>query len=69
MKNGFRADYTHVVEFKVMNPMPRMNKEREPYFVIKGELIDVADGPVNVSDRILVKDVSMTIIDWYIPPE
>lgn len=68
-KNGFRTDYTHVTEFKIHNPIPRMNSDIEPSLLIKGETDDVAGDRCNVVDKLPIKDLQMTIIDWYIPPE
>lgn len=67
-KNGFRTDYTHVIELRVHNPTPR-NSEIEPLLLIKGEMDDIAGGRCNVIDKLPIKDLAMTIIDWYIPPE
>lgn len=67
-KNGFRTDYTHVTEFRIHNPLPRM-EDHEPNLVIKGEVDDVTGGRCNTVDRLPIKDLHMTIIDWYIPAE
>lgn len=69
-KNGFRTDYTHVTELKVYNPLPRVeNRDIEPSLLIKGETDDTFGMRHNVIDRLPIKDLQMTIIDWYIPPE
>lgn len=68
-KNGFRTDYTHVTEFKVYNPLPRIHPEYEPYILIKGESLDSFDMPQSILDKLPVKDLQMTIIDWHIPLE
>lgn len=66
-KNGLRFDYTHVTELKVYNPLPRMS-ETEPHLYITGETDDVAGGRCITIDKYPIKDLQMTIIDWYIPP-
>lgn len=67
-KNGLRFDYTHVTELRVYNPTPRRS-ETEPYLLIKGETDDVANGRCIAVDKYPIKDLQMTIVDWYIPIE
>lgn len=69
-KNGYRQEYTHVVEFKVGNPIPKMHEEIEPYLMISGEIEDpIGQMRCNTVDKIPIKDLHTTIIDWYIPKE
>ena len=65
-RNGYRTDYTHVTELKVHNPLPRKGRD-EPMLLIKGEIDDVAGGRCNTVDKLPIKDLHMTIIDWHIP--
>lgn len=67
-KSGYRQDYTHVVKFDVVNPLPRRN-EYEPVLIIQGEIGDVDQTRCNVTDKLPVRNLHMTIIDWYVPEE
>jgi hypothetical protein len=63
-KNGHRDDYTHVTEFKVYK-----DAKLGHTINIKGEIDDVDGTRINTVDKFPVKDVSVTIIDWYIPQD
>lgn len=66
-KNGLRTDYKCVTGFEVWNPMPRMHPEYEPSLLIKGESVDTFGMPRINIDKLPIKDLEITIIDWYIP--
>lgn len=65
-KNGYRKDYTHVTEFAVHTH--EINKIPVEVLLISGET-DVANGRIIAHEKYPIKELHITIIDWYIPPE
>lgn len=64
-KNGYRTDYTHVTEFNVVFDLTL----QMTVLHIRGETLDSFDMCENVVDRLPIKDIHLTMIDWYIPPD
>lgn len=61
-KNGTRRDYTHITEFTVRT------LRHGPELYINGESDDEHGMRRVFAAAFAVKDIHMTIIDWYVPP-
>jgi len=62
-RGTLRLDYTHVTEFNVY-----IDSKLGPTLNIRGETDDGFYGRYIAIDKYPIKDIELTIIEWYIPP-
>lgn len=65
-KNGLKTEYTHVTKMQVI---PNDTQLGHTVLYIKGETDDVDGSRCITIDKLPIKDLHLTIIDWYIPVE